>query len=326
MTLVRLVGDYILELDRLSPGGDGYWGNVQFTNDPVPEADFLISLNYPKESLEVVCPKEHCWALIQEPPTNMHHHLHTSHWAFSKVFSCQEKLQGHHRVLTHPNLSWYVGRGLDQLETDPAPRKTADLSTVTSNLTWLSGHKQRFQFLRDLRESVEFDWFGRGVLKLADKWDGLAPYRYSLAFENYRSGYYWTEKIADCYLAETMPIYYGCPRITEYFPAESMVRIDINHPDEARKVILKTIESDRYEKSLDAIRAAKARVLRHYNPLAFLAGEIEKHMDQGCRCQSKQRHIKGRPPPITVIGRTGFLLKFHLERLLRHPVWLPVLS
>ena len=30
-----------------------------------------------------------------------------------------------------------------------------------------------------------------------------------------------SEKIADCFLAWTMPIYYGCPRIAEYFPAES---------------------------------------------------------------------------------------------------------
>lgn len=72
------------------------------------------------------------------------------------------------------------------------------LSTVTSALAWMDGHKKRLDFLKYLQGSVDFDRFGRGVKDLEDKWDGLAPYRYSVAFENCSSSHYWTKKLIEC--------------------------------------------------------------------------------------------------------------------------------
>lgn len=79
MTLVRLSGNYTLPLERLTPGGNGRWGDIQFTTEPVSEADYFVCFNYPTEHEEVLCPKEHCRVLVQEPPTLLHHYLHTGH-------------------------------------------------------------------------------------------------------------------------------------------------------------------------------------------------------------------------------------------------------
>jgi hypothetical protein len=59
----------------------------------------------------------------------------------------------------------------------------------------------------------------------------VSSYKYSFAIENFHNEYYWSEKIADCFLAWTMPIYYGCEYINNFFPLEAMIRIDINDPD-----------------------------------------------------------------------------------------------
>ena len=323
MTLVRFVGDYTMNLKNLSPTGDGCWDGIHFTNDPEPEVDYLISLNYPTNDIQAVCPREHCWALIQEPPTNRHHYLHTSHPGFSRVFSCHEGLSGPHRILTHPHLPWYVGRSLQEMESAPPLQKTANLSAVTSSESWLRGHRERLEFLRRLRKAINFDWFGRGIHTLEDKWDGLAPYRYSLALENSCYPFYWSEKIADCFLAQTMPIYSGSPRITEYFPADSMIRIDLRHPDETIEVIRKTVESDRYEKNLQAIREARALVLHQYNPLSFLAREIRQHSNCGCSCKPEEQQIEGRTAPVTLTRKLGFVLKFQAEKWLNRPVPIP---
>ena len=40
---------------------------------------------------------------------------------------------------------------------------------------------------------------------------------FSIAIENSRNGCYFTEKILDCFTTRTVPIYWGCPDIGDYF-------------------------------------------------------------------------------------------------------------
>ena len=49
------------------------------------------------------------------------------------------------------------------------------------------------------------------------KWDGLENYSYSIAIENESLKNYFSEKFTDCILARTIPIYYGCPNISDFF-------------------------------------------------------------------------------------------------------------
>jgi hypothetical protein len=127
-----------------------------------------------------------------------------------------------------------------------------------------------------MRSKIEFDLFGLGFAPIKDKWDGLAPYQYSFAVENFRNPYYWSEKIADCFLAWTMPIYDGCSRISEYFPAESFIQIDINDPGAAVAKIREAISSDLWYRNLDAINEARKLVLNRHQLFPFCAREIRR--------------------------------------------------
>ncbi|NQW47660.1 MAG: hypothetical protein HQ464_07830 [Planctomycetes bacterium] len=52
-------------------------------------------------------------------------------------------------------------------------------------------------FVTGLQPLLPMHRFGQGVKPLADKWDGLAPYRSTIVIKNSRVPHYWTEKIAD---------------------------------------------------------------------------------------------------------------------------------
>ncbi len=107
----------------------------------------------------------------------------------------------------------------------------------------------------------------------------MAPYRYSLAIENFSNAYYWSEKLADCFLAWSMPIYYGCTRITDYFPAESMLVIDIHDPHYVDQ-IREAIQSKAWERNLEAIACARQLVLDKYQLFPFIAQEIRAHQHE----------------------------------------------
>ena len=55
---------------------------------------------------------------------------------------------------------------------------------------------------------------------------GLIDYEMSIAIENASLDGYFTEKINDCFITLTMPIYYGAPDIENYFPDKAMIRME----------------------------------------------------------------------------------------------------
>jgi hypothetical protein len=276
-TTVGLLANFEMPTIRhLTPGGTGWWDDVRFVTNPTEPCDYIIVRNRPSVRSEVICPPEHVWAIMQEPPNEVWRHWHNSFPVVKRVYTQDESKQGSRFRHSHPALPWHVGRSYDDLKSGPPPEKTKDLSWITSNRRDTIGHQHRMKFLERLQQKLDFDLYGRGFMPIEDKWDGIAPYRYSIAVENFSNPYYWTEKLADCYLAWAMPIYYGCTRIHTYFPPESMVLIDINDPDAAQRV-QEAVHSDLRERNLDAIAEARRRILDEYQLLPFLVKEIRAH-------------------------------------------------
>jgi len=113
-------------------------------------------------------------------------------------------------------------------------------------------------------KSLDIDLYGRAVHFIEDKWDGLATYRYSIAAENTSWPDYWTEKIADCFLTWTVPFYYGCENLEKYFPADSFIRIDLDKPEKAIRIIKQYLREDDWSRRLPALEEARRRVLYEY--------------------------------------------------------------
>lgn len=88
---------------------------------------------------------------------------------------------------------------------------------VTSSKAFLPGHNVRLNFIKNSKDKI--DLYGRGIKEVESKLDVLHNYAFSLAIENNVSDndYYFTEKLIECIITGTIPIYYGCPNIDQFF-------------------------------------------------------------------------------------------------------------
>ena len=282
MTLVRILKDWDWpDLLRQTPGFKGEWDGIQFTLDPAEECDYLIMLNNRmKEDFTVKCPPKNIWALMQEPYLRGHNDwMVERHEKFYKVFTHHLPSKDPKYVVSHPAIPWHVNKTFDQLSSSKVPEKLKTISWIVGDATDLPGHIKRLSFLRFLQgeDTLDIDLFGRAVQYIENKWDGLAPYRYSLAIENSSSNDYWTEKLADCFLAWSIPFYYGCTNLEDYFPEESFIRIDINDHKKALEKIKAITEADDWNKRIPAIKEARNLVLYEYQLFPHLVKLIHRN-------------------------------------------------
>jgi glycosyltransferase involved in cell wall biosynthesis len=281
-TLVRIAADWdCSNILRQTPGGSGLWESIRFTIDPVPECDYLFMFNNRRLApLEVRCPRDHVWCMIQEPyiPV-LFDWMVEGHEAFARVFTHHVPSADPKYIRSYPILPWLVGRSYDELVSAKVPDKTRNVSWIASNLTLLRGHRKRNALraflLRKRPQNV--DIFGRGVRYIEDKWDALAPYRYSLAIENSSSPDYWTEKVADCFLSWTLPLYDGCTNLEDYFDPESFIRIDARDHAGTLRRIEELCRSDEWERRMPAIAESRRRVLSEYQLFPAFARIIKAY-------------------------------------------------
>ena len=275
-TTVRIIKNWDFpDLMRQSPGGRGVWDGVRFFEGE-GDADYVVVLNQPAAPVTITAARNRVWAIIQEPPTRYHRYLHAGQPAFGRIYMSDPERAGatpRHQG-SQPALAWHVGLDFDALAAmSDVPPKSRDVSWITSTLSFLPGHKLRLRSIEALQHAGIVDFYGRGLKPIDRKWDGLAPYRYSIAFENHIGPWYWSEKLADCFLAGAMPIYVGCSNLEDYVPAGSFVRLDPHAADVAGDV-RRIIESDLAEKNRHLVLEARRRVLYEHQLFPFVAAKI----------------------------------------------------
>lgn len=246
----------------------GHFDDIEFIFQEDGECDFTIVLNrVGKNNRQVTCPPSNIWAVFQEPFIfKLFDWMIDNHQKYQKIFTHHIFNKNNKYIPSYPMLPWYVDKTYDELTAMTTPEKSQDISWITSNKSDFPGHKERVKFLDIVQKSeLNIDIFGNGICPIDDKWDGLAPYKYCLVVENSSSKDYWTEKISDCFLSFSLPIYYGCTNIDQYFPTDSYIRIDINKPEQAIAIIQGAIQNNEWEKRKQDILKARGLVLNKYN-------------------------------------------------------------
>ena len=104
--------------------------------------------------------------------------------------------------------------------------KTKLVSMIASNKTMCAEHLYRQEMIRKF--SNKCDHFGRGYRAIENKEDGLKDYCFSIVMENATYANMFTEKITDCFMTGTIPIYYGITNIGDYFDTNSIITLDDN--------------------------------------------------------------------------------------------------
>lgn len=151
--------------------------------------------------------------------------------------------------------------------------KTKAISVFCSNQTLTAEHRMRLRFVEQIKAHFgdRLDWFGNGINSLPAKWEGLAPYRYTIVLENQSSANIFTEKIYDAYLAMSYPIYWGAPNLGEYFQESGFRKINIRDLHGSIQILEEILQSDLAERSQAALLENKSRVINGLNLFKRLA-------------------------------------------------------
>ena len=201
--MVRIAADWDTSaLLSQTPGSSGIWDGIHFTTKAISECDLLVVLNNRHlEDIRVQCPRGNVWCVMQEPYIpGLYDWLIEGLEPYSLVFTHHPPSADPKFVPSHPALPWLVGRDYDELSAISRPDKTESISWIASDLAFLPAHRRRRRlrqyFHTHARDLVHL--YGRGIEFLPRKWDGLAPFRYSLCLENSVGPNLWSEKLADC--------------------------------------------------------------------------------------------------------------------------------
>ena len=309
MIRVKITGEITdWPLLRQTPGSKGVWGDCQFfVNDDTAECEYWVVYDGISAAETVRCPPENVILFTAEPPPIRAYHPRFLA-QFAAVVTCQERIKHPGVIREQQALPWHLmNKSYDDLAFGPPPEKTGTLSVICSDKAWTEGHRRRLDFVQRLKASLGegLDYYGQGAR--VPKWGGSAPYKYTIAIENSCYRDYWTEKIADAFLVDAYPFYYGCPNIGEYFPAESFTWIEIGEFEAARDTIHRTIQRNEYEASVEARATAKDLILNKYNLFPVVAV-----MTSASRARLPKRPVLLRPDAVmanTPIHRARQIVK-----------------
>jgi len=275
---VLLMSNYKLDYSNYFPASGMHFGDVEFVINTSEEVDAVVICNHSTQMITTKVAPENVFHVHQEPGDRLYHGF-----MFNKVVG---KKCGHlplADINSHPCLNWLVDKTYDQLAQMDTTYGTISkdkgklFSGVISGHNALEGHYLRLKVLEEIKEKFKMELFGKGHNFIPDKWDALYPYQFSLAMENSSQPDYWTEKIMDCYLACTMPIYYGCSNIEKYFPKDSFIQLDVNNLTYSLDSLKEKLTTEFFYSNYDSILEARDLCLYKYATAAGLSNIVETH-------------------------------------------------
>ena len=156
------------------------------------------------------------------------------------IFSCDKEL-----CAKYPKISYSLINAAPWVQDRKVHEKTKLVSMIASNKRMCEGHARRLQFVDKFRDKLDF--YGRGFNEISCKEDGLRDYMFSVGIENAVYDTYFTEKLTDCFACGTIPIFYGCKGVTEYFNEDGIIFLDDDFD-------LSMLTKDLYYSKIDAIK------------------------------------------------------------------------
>ena len=181
------------------------------------------------------------------------------HWRFYKILTKNKYLLEE----IHNTSFFYFGSTFIQNSDKIDLQKKNMASLIASNQNRLTGHKLRHEVVQHIKNNnFNVSVIGRGYRPFENKEDGLKSYRYSIVIENTSELDYFTEKVIDACLLETIPIYWGAPNISKYFDTRGFIVCE--NIDQILQAI-RTISIDDYNSKVEWIMKNKVKAAYHAN-------------------------------------------------------------
>jgi hypothetical protein len=154
--------------------------------------------------------------------------------------------------------------------------KTKNISTIFSWKTWNHGHRLRHTIYQQFKDTNKIDFYGSGCDNPIDfKVDGLKNYRYSIVIENSIESDYFTEKLLDCFLTGTIPIYWGTKNIENYFDVNGVIFIN----DESNlSSIINDLTDELYNSKLESIKTNFESAKKYIHPEKLIENFLNENV------------------------------------------------
>lgn len=123
--------------------------------------------------------------------------------------------------------------------------KSKLVSMIASNKKMCDEHLFRQEMIK--KYSPKCDHFGRGYKYIEKKEDGLKDYCFSIVMENATYPNMFTEKITDCFMTGTIPIYYGISNIGDFFDANGILILNDSFE-------IETLSFDLYYEKIESVK------------------------------------------------------------------------
>ena len=149
-------------------------------------------------------------------------------------------------------------------------------SLIASNQNKLTGHKLRHKIVQHIKsKNLDISVIGRGYKPFKNKEDGLKSFRYSIVIENSSELDYFTEKVIDACLLETIPIYWGAPNISKYFDTRGFILCE---SIDQILLAIQTMSIDDYNSKKEWIKKNKITAAYHANYIKRAAQVIRSSL------------------------------------------------
>lgn len=288
MKTINLVSAHDNPWLRQFPEGKPEWNGWKFIFNAMEEDyDYLVVFDEISAPIKIRCKPQNIIHLSTEPPLIRHYsdeYLAQFAWTIRQ----REKKNIKGAIYHQPGLNWHIGwkpgesnlanmLNFEQLKALFDQPKTKLISVISSNIAVTPQHRARLQFAQQLKAHYgdKIDFYGRGFVTMDDKLDALKDYRFHVVLENSSYDHYFSEKLTDCILSGTYPIYYGCPNLEEYFNQKAYCRIDIFNFEEAVKQIDHAINEELDKKFRSELLVARDLTLYKYNIYPMLISLIQ---------------------------------------------------
>lgn len=274
--------------------GNFIWNNIQLV---ISDPDYFVVINsttYPLTDNQ----KKRTIIFRMEPYMEKNHLNQWGEWALpdpTKFF----------RVCSHTNdynnNAWELSKTYTQLSTEKIIKDQSlsnILTTVMSNKYHDAGQIKRVDFVKFLeKKGLPIHVYGdnkwnyanyRGQLPLHAKDQGLFPYKYNFNCENNNIKNYYTEKLFDGILAESLTFYSGCYNAKEFIDERAFVYLELSNFERDYAIIEKAIKEDWHTQRLPYILAAKKKVLDYLQVMPRIERIVSKTEDTAYTVNSNE--------------------------------------
>jgi hypothetical protein len=164
----------------------------------------------------------------------------------------------------------------DKLQLD----KQNIITYLTSSKNFTEGHNFR-QKIFNFFDKHDFDGdYQISIYKSPPRIDKEIIFnnaKFSIIVENSRQKNYFSEKLIDCLSSKTIPIYWGCPNIFDYFPQGSIITFDTL--DELVNII-SDLDKDYYENNYDIVEKNYLLSKSYWNYYQRIQNKITEHIGE----------------------------------------------